>query len=174
MRTELVAIYNFDELNEEAQQVAIERERNSRIECGEIPFAHDLMHSLKAVIRISGLKLSGWSLGLDNSWLKVSFPSDDDEISGALAMEWLQENLLSKIKRGECSLTGYCSDEDFVDSLEADIRSGATLKDAFRGLADTFQRILNAENDFWLSDADIRESLAQCGYREFTSDGLEY
>ena len=173
MRTEQIQIYRFDELTQDAQEFAIERERQSRMECGEIPWSAELMDSLKAVISTSGLKLSDWSLGLENSRLKVSFPSDDDELSGSLAIEWLQENLLSKIKRGECSLTGYCADEDFIDSLEADIKSGMNLLDAFRALADTYQRILNAENDYWLSDDDIRDSLCQNGY-EFTSNGLAY
>lgn len=54
-----------------------------------------------------------------------------------------------------CPFTGYCADEDFLESLEKDIKSGMTLGDAFLALADVASHLMELEYENSLSEEEF-------------------
>lgn len=58
---------------------------------------------------------------------------------------------------GDCPLTGYCADHDFIEALTRSIRNGDTLKDAFEGLADTARELFENEYDAAISEENFLE-----------------
>ena len=71
-----------------------------------------------------------------------------------------------------CPFTGYCADEDYLESLVNDIKQGIDLKTAFKGLAAVYQRIIQNEIEYQNSDEYISEHLQINNY-EFLEDGNE-
>lgn len=203
MRTKIITIYKFSELSDDAKQTAIKYYRDNK---DEIFWQDEILESLKTLFKFcDGVKLVDWSLGLNNSYISVSFSNDEtEELSGKRAWAWVENNLFYKLryKAGikfqkervwmsdnvkhctnpegafihhigelkECEFTGVCYDEDFLDSLRKDIKDGCDLKTAFKGLAATYQMILNNENDDQNSDEYISEHLEANEY-EYNEDG---
>lgn len=195
MRTETITLtyYKFHELSPAAQKRAIEdyRERYSE---DAYPL-DEVMQSLKGIFEVAGIKLLNWSIGSYNPHNYVRFDLGDAEnLTGARALGWLENNLLSRLRisRSEwlkrrrdylkygrdyrqgkirpCPITGICYDEDFLEDLQTSIKDGATLKDAFKGLADKAGQILDSEYEYRNSDAVIQETL-EANEFEFTEDG---
>ncbi len=69
-----------------------------------------------------------------------------------------------------CPLTGYCADEDYLDSLRKAIRSGDTLKEAFSGLADVCEKLLESEAEH-MQSAEYFEGDCEANEVQFTEDG---
>ena len=121
----------------------------------------------------------------------MSDPGDIAEFTGKRAMAWLENHLFGPLRtpwRGPkrwrvsrygrayhagrvkpCPLTGYCADEDFMQSLVNDVRSGSTLKDAFRTLADVAAKMMGDEDEYQRSE----EAFLECddGEPKYTEDG---
>jgi hypothetical protein len=90
-----------------------------------------------------------------------------ENLSGPRALTWIENNILSPLripwrgtKRWElakygkyyrpgmvkpCPWTGYCADEDFIESLISDINSGETLGEAFVNLGRLAHNMIQAE-----------------------------
>ena len=199
MKEITLKLYSINELSEESKQKAIEiyRENNT-----EVFWANETLDSLKGLFNAcNGIKLKDYSLGEYNSSLKIEFSQDEvEDLTGKRAFAWLENNLLSYLripfhslsdkdsKRRKlsqygryyragmikpCPLTGYCADEDFLDSLKKDIKSGMTLGDSFRGLADEYQKIINNEIEHQNSDEYIIEHMEANEY-EFLENGKRY
>lgn len=193
-----IKIYTFSELPEETQEKLIEQRKRSR-ECdSDIPWRDEIFDSLKALIKhTSGAKLRDYSLGMDSySFLKVDFPDNVEHLTGARALGWLENNLLSnlRITRSEylkkrkdffgygpdyrigkikpCPFTGYCADEDYLESLQKSLKTGRTLKEAYQDLADVYAELVRSEYEHYTSEEEIRESLLwdECHY---TKEGIE-
>jgi Flp pilus assembly protein TadB len=69
-----------------------------------------------------------------------------------------------------CPLTGYCADDDLLDSLIRDCRAGHSLEDCFRWIADNTAKLIDQEEAYCFSDEAIREDLTANEY-DFTEDG---
>ena len=69
-----------------------------------------------------------------------------------------------------CPLTGYCTDDDYIDALRASVRDGETLKDAFCNLADVCQRLLEQEAEAQASEEYFADH-AEANELLFTEDG---
>lgn len=114
-----------------------------------------------------------------------------DNYTGKEALKWIEENLLGQFrydkktvvhyetiknpkrkdgnfihKKGEikdCPLTGYCADDDFIDSLLNDIKSGCTLSEAFHNLADVAGKLFYQEyidqisEEYFIDHADAND-----------------
>lgn len=114
-----------------------------------------------------------------------------DDYSGRRALNWVKDALeLGSVKRVKylyknesgrkvngirydvtkedgqdwsCEFTGVCYDHDFLDSLLEDIHNGQTLSDAFHGLADKAEKLLEAEyrdqmsESYFVDHADSNE-----------------
>lgn len=196
MRIVETKVYKFNELTPEAQEIVIEnyRVRQSNF---DLPWIEDIVQSLKAlVVNTRGVRLRDYSIGEYKSYIKVSFDNSDAEnLSGKRAFAWLENNLINDYripftgnmrkeyrKYGEyyragmiksCPFTGYCADDDYIDSLYEDIKSGCTLKEAFENLATVAQRLIRNEIEAQNSDECIREHIEANDY-EFTEDGIIY
>lgn len=66
--------------------------------------------------------------------------------------------------------TGICYDFDFVESLFMDVNDGETLEDAFRGLVDEYEHILNAELEYAQSEENFKEMCSINDWK-FLEDG---
>jgi hypothetical protein len=195
MKTKTINIYSFNELSNEAKDHAIQQYRESNT---EIFWADETIESLKGLFKnCSCVSLKDWSLGESNSWIRVSFTNDEvEELSGKRAMAWVENHLLSNIRipcnsfalNGTrkklaqygsyyhagmikpCPFTGYCADDDFLDDLIKEIKSGTDLKTAFEGLATVYQKIINNEIEYQNSEEYITERFEANEY-EFDEEG---
>lgn len=97
MRTKIITIYKFNELSEEAKQKAITHYRDHN---DEIFWQDEILESLKTLFKFcDGVKLEDWSLGLNNSYISVSFSNDEtEELTGKRAFAWVENNLFYKLR----------------------------------------------------------------------------
>ena len=191
MKTKTINIYSFSELSESAKDHAIRQYREGNT---EIFWQDEILESLKGLFeKCTGVSLKNWSLGDQNSWIKINFTQDEaGELSGKRAMAWIENNLLVNIripykgKRREelrqygkyyragmippCPFTCYCADDDFLDSILKDIKEGADLQTAFQGLASEYQKIINDEIESQNSEEYIADHFDANEY-EFDQEG---
>lgn len=191
MKTHTIHTYLFEELTLDAQKKAIHeyREMNDEI------FQAEIFNSLKALLRTANIKISDYSLGLNNSYLKLNIDSPIAQLTGVRAYAWIENNLLSKLRvsRSEylknrknyftwgyrigaiksCPLTGCCYDETFLNSLINNVTHNLPLGECFTLLADTYQSILQLEYEDQNSDEYISEHLTVNEY-EFLASGEIY
>lgn len=189
MKTETINLYRYSELSDEAKERALDDWRAHNY---EINWQDELFDSLKTLIERSGFKLSDYSLGLERSYIRLDMPDEIAVMEGPRAMAWIENNLLSNLrispaqykakgyaKYGKayrvgcikpCPFTGVCYDEDFLDSLLANIRQGYCLKDCYNWLANKYQELLDAEYEYQTSEEYIAETFEANDYH-FTEDG---
>lgn len=196
MKTIELTLYTLAELK--AQHPAGYKRAHERhlATCHEIPWQDETLGSLKAVFKAAGVKLTNWSIGAYSpSFLRCDFPHDDvADFTGKRAMAWLENHLFGPLRipwkcksrwavsrygrdyrAGHvppCPLTGYCADEEYLQSLRDDVRAGSTLKDAFRALADKAQDLLEADDEH----ARTEEYFDDCddGEVKYTEEGEVY
>ena len=118
-----------------------------------------------------------------------------EDYAGQKAYNWIKSNILdgAKFKRvtynkkyggkgwrydltkkdgkaWSCGFTGYCADDDYLDSLLDDIRGGCTLSEALHNLSDCAAHLLESEQkdqaseEYFIDHADANEF-------KFTEDG---
>lgn len=191
MKTRTINIYEFSELSEGAKENALRQYRESQT---EVFWMDKTIQSLKSLFEnCNGISLKDWSLGEYQSWIRVEFTNDEvEKFSGKRAMAWIENNLLSNIrisyygnKRKElrqygkyyyaglikpCPFTGYCADDDLLDDLLKEIKSGTDLKTAFEGLASIVQKIIQNEWEYQQSEEYIAEYFEANEYK-FDEDG---
>jgi len=195
MRTQTINIYSFDELSEEAKEKALNDYREG---ITEIFWADEILESLKGLFKkCSGVSLKDYSLNEYNSWICVEFAHDETEnLSGKRAIAWLENNLLVNIRISDnsfamngtrrklakygqyyragmitsCPFTGYCADDDFLQDLISEVKQGTDLKTAFEGLAVTYQKLIQNEQEYQQSEEYIKEHFEMNNY-EFDKDG---
>lgn len=193
---ETITIYEFDELPEDIQLKVIKHTRREReLSCDEIPWRHETFQSLKTLInKTHGAELKDYSLGLDSySYLKIDLGNAND-LTGARALAWLENNLFCDLRTSkatylknrkqnfcygyrvgkipDCPLTGYCADQDYIEHLVKSVLSGNTLKESYESLANVYTEIMQNEYDAYLSDEYIREELIESG-KQYTIEGNE-
>ena len=195
MRIEQVNLYKFEDLSEDSKSNAIDkwREDNSSVILGE----SELLDSLKTLFIYAFIELVDHSLGLERSYLETDLSEDVSNLSSARALGWLENNLFCnlRISRSEylknrksylkygsdyrigkikpSALTGYSSDESFLEDLTESIQNGRTLGDAFNKLANKFESLLKADYKEQNSEEYIAEHISMNEY-EFTEDGKWY
>lgn len=192
MRQETRTIYTAQELKENLPEAFEKAHRNFCSEQTTIPWDSELIDSLKGVFESAGIKLKDWAIDGICGHSVVKFEMDENvrELSGKRAFAWLENNLFfglripftplsrKESKRRElaqygayyragmikpCPFTGVCFDDDFIDALIEDIKSGGTLEMAFGHLAHKAGEIRAAEDehqqteDYFLDHADANE-----------------
>ena len=151
------------------------------------------MDSFKAVFKAARIRLKDYSIGGRGTGCKVVFSTDEaGELTGARAMAWLENNLFSGLRlpytgarRWElskygsyyragmvkpCPLTGYCADEDFLDSLKKSVKSGDDLKSAFEHLAAVAARLIESESENQAGEEYFLDHAEANGFK-FSEDG---
>ena len=185
-----INIYTPQELKENFPDVYDKAYEKYRDSVEWIPWADEVMESLKAIFDKSGIKLVDWSIGAWNpSWISFDLDESIGNLSGARAIAWLENNLLSYLRipwRGErrlrlrkygkyyrpgmiepCPFTGVCFDEDFLESLYKDIVDGMCIQDSYSDLADVACKLL--ENEY--ENVTSEEYFLECDYPHYTETG---
>jgi hypothetical protein len=190
-----INVYTYDELSNEAQAVARENYRKRLQACGDYAWMDEIYDSCKKLFEAAGVAMRDYQLGSYRSDITAGFSSCEvEELNGGRAMAWVENNLLSGLRipwRGAgrwrvakygscyrpglvppCPFTGYCADDDLLDALIKSVREGDTLREAFEGLAQVVERLVNDEIESQLSDEYMGEHLSanDC---EFLESGRE-
>lgn len=180
MKQVTINTYSASELKEvnlKGFERALDEYRNDAI---EVFWSDEIMSSLKAVFNSTdGVYLKDYSIQWDypnQSWVRLKWNNNDaKELSGSRAMAWLENNLLSYLRIGfnskdrwnlskygkyyragmikPCPFTGICYDEDFLESLQNDIKSGETLESAFENLACKAGKLIKLEYEDQMSES---------------------
>lgn len=147
-----IETYTLEELkanHPEGYDKAFERFRSWAGE--DVPWINETLDSLKAVIGAFGFKMQNWSVG--------PYSPSDITIGGyAYELEWSRGRALVYARRvlrdlgycdgkrptfpGLCKLTGYCADDDFLESAWKDLLTGSTLRESLEGLAGVASRMM--------------------------------
>lgn len=194
METHTVQTYTLAELKAsfpDAYQRAFDRFRDSACRWGT-PWQDEVCDSLKAIFDRAGITLWDYSLPSESyrSYLRFDM-GDAGDLTGKRAFAWLENNLFAGLRKPfakpatryaaekrhgakkpytlagctpACPLTGYCADEDFLESLRSSVRQGATLERAFSFLADECAHLLEQEEEFARSEESF----------ECWADGMEF
>lgn len=193
MRTIETNIFNFSELSEEAKQNAIEEIRNKET---DFFWSNEWMASIKQGLVNFGAELQNYSIDFCNpsqSSFKISNDnSNTEELTGLRLRTWLLNNYYhnffqrkpqgaytksdrrSKITFIEtsCPFTGYCGDEDFMDTFRAFIKSpdNRTLDELLNEATEAVIQAGAKDYECQTSDEGIKDSIEANGY-EFTETG---
>lgn len=192
METVIINTYKFDELDSDSKERAIADYRESLDD--DTPWAHEIVQSLKAIFKASGITLRDYSLGIDRCYLKFDL-GDTGKLTGKRALAWLENNLFSGLrikntlenrknarkygKRSSigsiklCPFTGICFDENYIEALVKEVKDGASLEDAYHWLANICQELLYSEFEAARSKESISEILS-FGEYSFLNNGELY
>jgi hypothetical protein len=157
----------------------------------------EIVSSLKKLINSTNYSIENWSIGENNSRIKLSRENTDD-FTGRRAFAWLENDLLVQFripytlnkaylkynqaftdkalrpyspgKVKPCPLTGMCYDEDLITSLISSIHSGMTVRDSLLALADTAQELICKDIEFRSSEDYLIDEAWSNGI-EFDEDG---
>jgi len=195
MKTQTVTTYTAAELKEQFPD-GFKRAFRHYQNTFESSWSDAIFDSLKAVLDAANIRLRDWSLGAysQGNHIKIEFPGSyaDEiaELSGPRAIAYLENNLFEPLRipwKGKkrtdlrkygksyyaglikpCPLTGVCFDEDYLDALRKSVSQGDTLKHAFKGLADVYAKLAEAEIEYQSTEEYFIESNEdEC----FTEDG---
>ena len=185
-----INIYTLQELKENFPDVYDKAYEKYTDSVEWLPHADEVMDSFKEVFKHSGIILKDWSIGAWH-YSHVYFDLDEDigNLSGARAFAWLENNLLSSLRipwYGEkrknlrkygryyrpgmiepCPFTGCGFDEDFLESLYNNIKSGMCIQDSYSDLADVARKLL--ENEY--ENVTSEEYFLECDYPRYTETG---
>lgn len=150
----------------------------------DIPWQDEIMNSLKAIYEHSGINLRDWQISgdyPDSSWVRLSFPIDAArDLYGQRALAWIENNLFSGLREHrtfmnrvkkydkwfdftkygqipDCPFTGYCADDDFIESLLDAIKNGHDLGSAYANLAKVAGRLFEQEIEYMQSEEHFLE-----------------
>lgn len=191
-----ITVYSIKELEGKARDKAINDYR-SVIEESFWDSGNDIVDSYKACLEAFGITLKDYSLGAYDRGTFARLDMDDNikELKGVRALAWLENNGLNDLRitrkqylerRKEflnygksylerCikpyPLTGTCYDEDYLEFLINEVRSGSDLEDAFNGLLSVCTKLLESESDYRSSEEYIIEELEANDYL-FTDKGV--
>lgn len=190
-----IIAYSIKELEGKARDNAINDYRSIIDESFWDSSASDIVDSYKACLNAFNITLKDWSLGAYcRSYARLDIDDNIKELRGARALAWLENNGLNDLritrkqylerrkdyfKYGKlyrigcvkpCPFTGMCYDEDYLEFLINEVKSGSDLKDAFNGLLSVRTKLLEAEADYRSSEEYIVEELEANDYL-FTSEG---
>jgi len=173
MRIKEVNVYTLAELKDahpDAYAKVLDRWA-SRAESG---WNDEIIDSLKAVCDLLDVSLRDWQLGPHNRSNRIRVDVADIDDERAHVLEALSTHGYAKGESvsfpGICALTGYCADDDLLESIWKDVDSGESLKDAVESLESIIARMM--EDD--LEQAQSEESMiANWGGLDFDENGDE-
>jgi len=199
MRTKQIALYQFSELSDDAQQTAIDNWRNSGC---EYAWSDEWRDSLKAFADAIGARIKDYSISpygytqIDHEWVNSDWCYLDtnpaETMAGLRLRTWLVNNWLplfqsKKVYRKGANsrksrilfnaapdyLTGYCGDMALLQPILGFIAKPNEQTSLNDLLADCFQTFAYAWRDdmeYQDSDEYIRECI-ECNEYEFLNSG---
>lgn len=176
-RIEQVTEYDLADLKKqhpEAYDRAFQKYQDNVHQRG-LSWGDELVESFKAALKATGYTARDWEINnmSGSSYLHVN-SRDCDEFTGRRAWAWLENEVLGPLRipwygkrRWEvskygsayradmvppCPFTGYCDDDEYIDTLRDEIRKGSTVREAVEELARTAGRIVEREWEDELSE----------------------
>ena len=117
MREETIKIYSFDELSDSAKEAARNHFRQS--DCWN--WSEEWWQSAQAFSRIAPIDIREADCSRRNVTIQWQGDNSIRELSGLRAWKWLLNNnwfeWARKNKAGDCTLTGFCGDRAFADTI---------------------------------------------------------
>jgi len=170
-RTITTTVYEFEELDDDAKQNAIESHNLARAGEGS-PWEHEWRDTLNTAIQALDLEHRNWYLETESLT-----PRDRavGELEGVRAWKWLHNNDVPEVigEIGSCPFTGYCGDESFLEPLRTFLRrpeAGTDLDQLFRECLQSWARDWEADDEYQRSEEVVSGLLVdECV--EFTKDG---
>lgn len=147
MRTITKNLYQYEELNERAQERARDWFRST-----DEWDSSDWWESAKAFSKIAPIEIT--SADYDNAQVGIRWTGDESvaELSGIRAWKWLQNNnwfeWAAKNKTGACTMTGFCGDCGFADPIVEYAESPMQVPDLRQVFYESAQAwVTEAQND---------------------------
>jgi hypothetical protein len=195
MRTKTINIYSASELKEhnpEGFERAHEQYKQDCYSRGNV-WTDEIMESLKAVFKASGINLRDWSIdGYGYSYVKFDMETETGDLAGTRAQAWLENNLLADLRIGynaanrwelsqygsyyragkiaPCPFTGVCYDEDFLNALVESVNGGDSIEEAYSSLASVSGKLFASEWEDQLSEEYFTD-YADANEWEYDEDG---
>lgn len=200
MRTIEYQIYRYDELSEQAQQVAIESMRdeisNVRIESD----SYEYRNTLDKIEHIFGVKIYNWDVNEYNSYFRFEFTNieEDTENEPRLLLRYLNTNVLpcidnkkryysntarvSRKSRILCNngyeycLTGcWCDDavDNALNNINQSVKNRLSAREFVKNLLEGFFKQWQNDYEYNCSDECIAEEIEANDY-EFYENGKPY
>lgn len=200
MRTIEHQIYRYDELNAQAQEVAIESTRekisSARIESD----SYDYRNTLDKIEQVFGVKIYDWSVGEYNFYFRFEFTNIDEETENEprLLLRYLNTNVLpcidnkkryysktasaSRKSRILCNksydycLTGCWCDaavDDALNNIKQSVKNKLNARDFVESILEGFFEQWRNDYQYSTSDECITETIEANDY-EFYENGKPY
>lgn len=200
MRTIEHQIYRYDELSEQAQQVAIESMRDRISGIGIESDAYDYRNTLDKIEKIFGVKVYDWSVDEYNFYFRFEFTNIDEETENEprLLLRYLNTNVLpcidnkrryySKTSRASrksrilCNksynycITGcWCDDavDNALNNIKQSVKNKLNAREFVENLLEGFFKQWQNDYEYAISNECIAESIEANDY-EFFEDGKPY
>lgn len=188
MRTEIVGIYSYDELSDDAKEKAREYFRHNDY---EYAWTDEWNDSINAFCKVMPVERGDYQIGAFYPSYQHCVFTDDDaaELYGVRAYKWLLNNgyngafnkytgefeTAQKIIEGTCPLTGYCGDCDLFYPIAEFMKKpgNRALSELFQDCFDSWLKAYQSDLEYQNSDEYIEESIIANEY-EFTKDGKFY
>lgn len=169
-RTVEITVYQFDELDQSAQDAIVSRWRNN----DQFPWSDEWRESLDAFAKLAPITVRDWSIGYRDTYVTFDMEDDIADLSGNRARTWLVNNGWQRLAQGQdCPFTGYCGDETLLDAIRnalANPASIVSLQSVFDDALQDWARGFEADLEYWHSEEAIREDIEANGY-EFLANG---
>ena len=156
MRAIQIQLYKLNELDDDAQEKAIERFRDG-MSCDF--WADEGLDSIKAFCSEFNVTLTHWSVG---AYSHIEFKTDATNRN-------FRGVKLSSIDK-DAMPTGYCVDSDIRYKFHDEFTQTGDALYAFNEAVEAGFKSIRADMEYQLSDEAIRETI-ECNDYEFTADG---
>lgn len=175
MKTIEIKLFKFNELNEKAQEKAVEKYRDNTF---EYHFADEALNSLKKFAEHFGSRLKNWEIDFFNCSPSFATFSEIDEMEEnelkelILSMGEFNPETLKGL--GDCKFTGVCFDENAADGARKAFFEGERdINEILQAGFDTWLTDVHTDAEYQISDEAIKETLTVNEY-DFTEDGKMY
>jgi len=176
MREVTVTVFQYNELDNEAQQAA--REWYRSLGC-EVDWSGEYVETLQLFGERFRLNLGRWQLGshCNVPWRFESASEDYHDLRGVRLWRYCRNNmLLDRLLDKDCPFTGVCFDEDILSPLREFMKRPAqdvTWRDIIGDCVDSFCSAVQSDVEYRESDEYIAETIV-CNEYEFTREGKRY
>lgn len=200
MRTIEYQIYRYDELSEQAQQVAIESMRNSIADMRIESESAEYRNTLEMIERIFRVNIYDWSVDEYNSYFRFDFVGIDEDVEteSRLLLRYLNTNVLPCIdnkkryysktarvsrksrilckKSFDYCLTGcWCDDavDNALNNINQSVKNRLNAREFVKNLLEGFFKQWQNDYEYACSDECIAEEIEANDY-EFYKNGRPY
>lgn len=182
--TKVTNVFSYSELSPSSQEKARDWYREGM----EFFWFDEYMKTMKKFADHFGVKLGRWELDYQDTYrcqipfdcpeLETSYESDDDENGTTETVgEFLRRHANPAFLSGNCPFTGFCTDEDILDGIRANIdnpsQEQSDLTEVFDDCFHRFVKSMVADWEGQNEDEPVAQTIDDDEY-EFTEDGKRF